>query len=37
LQFRSATYHSLGARLKTLADELCGGRLLFLLEVRCCL
>ncbi|PRW57706.1 histone deacetylase 14 [Chlorella sorokiniana] len=32
LQFRSATYHSLGARLKTLADELCGGRLLFLLE-----
>lgn len=34
LQFRSATYHALAARLKRLADELCGGRLVFLLEVR---
>ena len=32
LQFLSATYHALGARLKRLADELCGGRLVFLLE-----
>lgn len=32
LQFRSATYNALGARLKALADELCGGRLVFLLE-----
>ena len=32
LQFRTATYHALGARLKALADELCGGRLVMLLE-----
>lgn len=32
LQFRSSTYHALGARLKALADELCSGRLVFLLE-----
>ncbi|KAL4457493.1 hypothetical protein ABPG75_012358 [Micractinium tetrahymenae] len=32
LQFCSATYHALGARVKALADELCGGRLVFLLE-----
>ena len=32
LQFRTATYHALGGRLKALADELCGGRLVMLLE-----
>eukprot|EP00887_Chlorella_sp_A99_P002887 scaffold6.g2887.t1 len=32
LQFRSATYHALGRQLKALADELCGGRIVFLLE-----
>ena len=32
LQFRSLTYHALGARLKALADELCGGRMVALLE-----
>lgn len=36
LQFRSSTYHALGARLKRLADELCGGRLVFMLEVDTC-
>lgn len=32
LQFCSATYHALAARVKRLADELCGGRLVMLLE-----
>lgn len=32
LQFRTSTYHALGARLKQLADQLCGGRIVFLLE-----
>lgn len=32
LQFCSATFHALGARVKALADDLCGGRLVFLLE-----
>lgn len=32
LLFASATYHALGGRLKALADELCGGRLVMLLE-----
>lgn len=32
LQFRSATFHELGARAKALADELSGGRLVMLLE-----
>jgi acetoin utilization deacetylase AcuC-like enzyme len=32
LQFRSSTYYKLAARVKALADELCEGRLLCLLE-----
>ncbi|PRW56020.1 histone deacetylase 14 isoform X1 [Chlorella sorokiniana] len=32
LQFRTSTYHALGACLKQLADQLCGGRIVFLLE-----
>ena len=32
LQLRSSSYHSLGARLAALASELCGGRLVMLLE-----
>lgn len=32
LQFCSATFHALGQRVKALADELCDGRLVFLLE-----
>ena len=32
LQYRSSTYHALSARLASLAEELCGGRLVFLLE-----
>jgi acetoin utilization deacetylase AcuC-like enzyme len=32
LQLRSSTFHALAARCKALADELCGGRLVFLLE-----
>ena len=32
LQYRTATYHALAARLAALAGELCGGRLVFLLE-----
>ena len=32
LQFQTSTYHALGGRLKELADELCGGRLVFFLE-----
>jgi hypothetical protein len=32
LQCRSSTFHALGAAAKALADELCGGRLVMLLE-----
>ena len=32
LNYRTGTYHRLSARLKALADELCGGRCVFLLE-----
>eukprot|EP00884_Botryococcus_braunii_P010038 jgi/Botrbrau1/19035/Bobra.0100s0063.1 len=32
LQFRSATYHSLSQRIMQLADSLCGGKAVFLLE-----
>lgn len=32
LQMRSSTYHAVAAQLRDLADELCAGRLLFLLE-----
>ena len=32
LNYRTGTYHRLCARLKALADELCGGRCVFLLE-----
>lgn len=32
LQFRSGTYHKLATRLRSLAAQLCGGRLVFLLE-----
>lgn len=32
LNYRTGTYHRLCARLKELADELCGGRCVFLLE-----
>lgn len=31
-QYRAGTYHRLSARVKELADELCGGRCVFLLE-----
>ena len=31
LQYRSSTFHALAARLKALADKLCGGRLVFTL------
>ncbi|KAK9842011.1 hypothetical protein WJX81_004193 [Elliptochloris bilobata] len=32
LQMRNSTYHRLATELKALADRLCGGRLVFLLE-----
>ena len=32
LQFRTSTYNALSASLKQLADQLCGGRIVFLLE-----
>ena len=32
LQFRTTTFNLLGRALKALADELCGGRVVFLLE-----
>ena len=32
LQMRSSTYHAVSTQLRALADELCAGRLLFLLE-----
>jgi acetoin utilization deacetylase AcuC-like enzyme len=32
LQYSSADYHALAVRLRTLAGELCGGRLCFFLE-----
>ncbi|KAK9812966.1 hypothetical protein WJX72_006576 [[Myrmecia] bisecta] len=32
LQFRTSTYHRLAAHVKRLADTLCGGRCVFLLE-----
>ena len=32
LNFRTGTYHRLCAKLKELANELCGGRIVFLLE-----
>jgi acetoin utilization deacetylase AcuC-like enzyme len=32
LQFQAGTYHWLTAAVKKLAEELCGGRLLVLLE-----
>jgi acetoin utilization deacetylase AcuC-like enzyme len=32
LQMRTATYHHLAAQLQALADRLCGGRLVLLLE-----
>ena len=32
LQLRSSSYHALGGRLAALAGELCGGRLVMLLE-----
>lgn len=32
LQYRSSSYHALAAALAALAAELCGGRLVFLLE-----
>jgi acetoin utilization deacetylase AcuC-like enzyme len=32
LQYRSATFHALGARLAALARELCSGRVVFMLE-----
>ncbi len=32
LSFRSATFHELARRVKALADEVCGGRVVFLLE-----
>lgn len=35
LQFRTATYNALGARLKQLADQLCSGRIVFMLEGGC--
>eukprot|EP00976_Prorocentrum_cordatum_P075073 1181768-Prorocentrum_minimum.AAC.1 len=33
LQFQSRTYHLLTSALKQLADQLCGGKIVFLLEV----
>lgn len=35
LQFQAATYHWLTSRLCELAAELCGGRLLLVLEGGC--
>jgi acetoin utilization deacetylase AcuC-like enzyme len=32
LSFRTGTYHRLSARLRELSTELCGGRVVFLLE-----
>eukprot|EP00240_Pyramimonas_obovata_P011846 CAMPEP_0118934698 /NCGR_PEP_ID=MMETSP1169-20130426/13969_1 /TAXON_ID=36882 /ORGANISM="Pyramimonas obovata, Strain CCMP722" /LENGTH=136 /DNA_ID=CAMNT_0006877627 /DNA_START=11 /DNA_END=421 /DNA_ORIENTATION=- len=32
LQFQSRTYHFLSSALKQLADQLCGGKIVFLLE-----
>jgi acetoin utilization deacetylase AcuC-like enzyme len=32
LHYRTGTYHRLCARLKALADDLCGGKIVFLLE-----
>ena len=32
LQYRSSTYHELASRVKSLANEICGGRVVFLLE-----
>ena len=32
LQFTDATYHALSAGLRSLANKLCGGRIVFLLE-----
>lgn len=32
LNFRSGTFHELATRVKALADEVCGGRVVFLLE-----
>ena len=32
LQFRTRTYHALVGRLRALSNELCGGRMMLLLE-----